>query len=838
MPATQRGPSGGPRAGRAWRSPAAASAAPPSPSASCRRWREFGLLRDVDYLSTVSGGGYIGGWLTATAGAPATRGDWLGAATPLERVDSPPAALLQLPVAGCRLLQRRHVVDGHGLAAQRAARAEDRVIWPWPASCLPRPSSYVFRRWPTPGTGAGSASSCSSWHRRHRRQPDAGQQRRRVAGGCCGPQLAARAGLERAAAWRVYGSALDRLRPCGRRWIHRYAARPIAACSAGRLRICRSAVRLVRWRGSGVDADADQLQAGAGAGSAIVVPLLLPALVGAICGSQRHHAARLAASRPTASSWPGRGAIGRFRLSVVFCVALAAVVLLVRPYATEGPAPRCWPPFCLASCCTGCSAAIMLLLQRWASDGRTRSCGRRRSSLSLLAHDHRADRHDGPAVARGRPRVVEPAGRVAHHLRRGVDDRRGRRGVRSAAGRPRVQRAPVEGAVAAAAGLARSSPASSAGHSDRPAATRDEERGSKARGRRRRGAVCVHRRRCSSASRHAARQSSGQLRRMTWYDRWARSLERCRRTPRSFACRWRCSPSAAALLLLGGARRHQRVQPERVLPQPAGALLSRRHAPRPRRAQSTELHRLRRDDDLPLADLVGGRPLAGPLHIVNCALNLGGSSDLALHTRHSASFTLTPLACGSAYQLARPSGAEASSSATRDRAYGGRAGAPTLGPGDLGVRRRGQPEHGLPHVAGRGVPADVFNLRLGWWFPNPGRAGVRTASPRFSLRYMFAELFGGATDRSGSSWCRTAATSRTSPSTSWSGAVRVIITSDAECDPSSVRGARHADSHVRGRLRRAASHRRRSLRPRRTSPWSASAARWDDRLRDGDRPAR
>ena len=43
-------------------------------------------------------------------------------------------------------------------------------------------------------------------------------------------------------------------------------------------------------------------------------------------------------------------------------------------------------------------------------------------------------------------------------------------------------------------------------------------------------------------------------------------------------------------------------------------------------------------DDLPLAHLIGRKGLAGPLHIVNCALNLGGSSDLSLHTRHSASF--------------------------------------------------------------------------------------------------------------------------------------------------------------------------------------------------------
>src|SRR5690606_4773968 len=52
-------------------------------------------------------------------------------------------------------------------------------------------------------------------------------------------------------------------------------------------------------------------------------------------------------------------------------------------------------------------------------------------------------------------------------------------------------------------------------------------------------------------------------------------------------------------------------------------------------------------DDFPISELAvaGGAEAAtaipaGPLHIVNCALNLGGSSDLALHTRHSASIII------------------------------------------------------------------------------------------------------------------------------------------------------------------------------------------------------
>ena len=40
-------------------------------------------------------------------------------------------------------------------------------------------------------------------------------------------------------------------------------------------------------------------------------------------------------------------------------------------------------------------------------------------------------------------------------------------------------------------------------------------------------------------------------------------------------------------------------------------------------------------------------PYTGPLPVVNCALNLGGSKDLTLHTRHSDCFTFTPLHAGS-----------------------------------------------------------------------------------------------------------------------------------------------------------------------------------------------
>ena len=127
----------------------------------------------------------------------------------------------------------------------------------------------------------------------------------------------------------------------------------------------------------------------------------------------------------------------------------------------------------------------------------------------------------------------------------------------------------------------------------------------------------------------------------------------------------------------GAAHRRQRVQPERLLPQSPGAMLSGRIAVHEKDGSVTTLRAPQNftgfddADDVPLDKLAGTREGRanqavesvaqtdsalgivdrphGPFHLVNCALNLGGSSDLALHTRHSASFTLSPLHCGSSY---------------------------------------------------------------------------------------------------------------------------------------------------------------------------------------------
>ncbi len=174
-------------------------------------------------------------------------------------------------------------------------------------------------------------------------------------------------------------------------------------------------------------------------------------------------------------------------------------------------------------------------------------------------------------------------------------------------------------------------------------------------------------------------------------------------------------------------------------------------------------------DDLELARLAGpDGSLSGPLHIINCALNLGGAGDLSLHTRHSASFTLTPFYAGSDYSHTQD-GERGScvgfvpmsddDSTTRittgsttacppDCTIGSAIGGTTLGRAIAVSGAAASPNmgyHTSPVVA---FLLTVFNLRLGWWFPNPGTQAGSTAAPRFNLGYMFAELFASATYRS------------------------------------------------------------------------------------------
>jgi hypothetical protein len=217
------------------------------------------------------------------------------------------------------------------------------------------------------------------------------------------------------------------------------------------------------------------------------------------------------------------------------------------------------------------------------------------------------------------------------------------------------------------------------------------------------------------------------------------------------------------------------------------------------------------DDDLKLSSLAYRKDKVdkpcepytnSPFHIVNCTLNLPGSSDLALHTRHSAIFTLTPLYCGSSYhprkandQEETPNRCDGEIGYIPTESFCGTVNQPTLGQAISVSGAAASPNMGYHTSAPVAFLMTLFNARLGWWFPNPyhvknddlqltGNDNCQQSSPRFSLTYLLNELFGMASEKSaflaisdGGHFENLAAYELVKRK------CKVIIISDAECDP-------------------------------------------------------
>jgi len=121
-----------------------------------------------------------------------------------------------------------------------------------------------------------------------------------------------------------------------------------------------------------------------------------------------------------------------------------------------------------------------------------------------------------------------------------------------------------------------------------------------------------------------------------------------------------------------------------------------------------------------------------PFHVINIALNIVSTDDhLAWQERKAASFTATPLHTGSSLVGYR-----------RTVEYGG--------PLSLGTAMAISGAAASPNMGYHSSPAitflmTLFNVRLGWWFGNPGPAGEHTyrkEGPLFALKPLVQEAFG------------------------------------------------------------------------------------------------
>jgi hypothetical protein len=136
-----------------------------------------------------------------------------------------------------------------------------------------------------------------------------------------------------------------------------------------------------------------------------------------------------------------------------------------------------------------------------------------------------------------------------------------------------------------------------------------------------------------------------------------------------------------------------------------------------------------------------------PLHVLNLTLNTVAGTDLATQNRKAISFTVSPFhagAAGTGYRRTRPVddephqlfGAEQGISLGTAMAISGAAASPNSG------------YHSSPSVT---FLMTLFNARLGWWLGNPGPAGKRTFGedePRLALEPILDEMFGRTTDHS------------------------------------------------------------------------------------------
>ncbi|MCA6111276.1 hypothetical protein [Bradyrhizobium cenepequi] len=126
-----------------------------------------------------------------------------------------------------------------------------------------------------------------------------------------------------------------------------------------------------------------------------------------------------------------------------------------------------------------------------------------------------------------------------------------------------------------------------------------------------------------------------------------------------------------------------------------------------------------------------------PFYVINMALNIVSTRHLSWQERKAESFTVSPLHSGSACKAYR-----------RSDEYGGKKGI------SLGTAIAISGAAASPNMGYHSSPAitfllALFNVRLGWWFGNPGAEGAQTyhlPGPAFALRPLVDETFGLTTD--------------------------------------------------------------------------------------------
>jgi predicted acylesterase/phospholipase RssA len=156
------------------------------------------------------------------------------------------------------------------------------------------------------------------------------------------------------------------------------------------------------------------------------------------------------------------------------------------------------------------------------------------------------------------------------------------------------------------------------------------------------------------------------------------------------------------------------------------------------------------EDDVLIGKLRSGKQYFGPFPIVNAALNITHGERLAWQERKAESFVFTPLYCGFSYpELDFALDLHGQPGFRPTRKYGYPDGGVFLGTA-MGISgAAASPNMGYHTSPPLAFLMTVFNVRLGWWLGNPRREDWWTkGGPTMGLFYLLAELIASTTDRS------------------------------------------------------------------------------------------
>ena len=137
-----------------------------------------------------------------------------------------------------------------------------------------------------------------------------------------------------------------------------------------------------------------------------------------------------------------------------------------------------------------------------------------------------------------------------------------------------------------------------------------------------------------------------------------------------------------------------------------------------------------------------------PLHIINVALNLVSSKNLAWQERMAAPFTFSPLHAGSGSSAFAVGAFRRSYEWDKQKPYGGGFGL-TLGTAMAISGAAVSPNMGYNSSPGVAFLMTLFNVRLGWWLGNPrsGNSCYWYSGPGWALKPLVMEMFGLTSER-------------------------------------------------------------------------------------------